>query len=729
MLREDNFCVSCTSVYTSRFDAESFMNIARAVLPAFNTEGSYIRSGLFIHADARDVVSSLKCCGTSVSESSRIEVLQIQLVSDVKFEGAFSTVTEYVCRHLMENSCDAAFISIVSAGGKSWMTALVRSPRFCAFEIPKDIVRYMTDKLLRNYLGKTCRLSDSELKACFPDKDLLIDDTELKSSAHDIDAALKSIRFCEPAIGSGQVVNAVINRIVSLRMRLSRFFTHKQERTEKRFLKHILENSLCATDCDQGAVEVFKLEMRLNAGGAEIDERVVWGSVLFEDLFGRRHFHAVISNPPHMKQDDYFFIKKELQHYKCDTKNADIYCYYAERSFDLLEEGGIVLLLMSNRWMRTDYGKGLREFLSGKNVLEIVDYRNMPAIDGTNMSMSLIMVENRVSSGSTVRFISSDTETSVSNLSDFAEENLKTIDAAVLYADRWKLASPAVSELLAKLESECVTLEEYTGKKKLFRGILTGCNKAFTMSCEDAESLIAKDAKYAEVLKPFLSGRNVKRYAKPEVKKYLICIPRGFTDAHRGKQDAEEWFAENYFDLALYLSNFQGIAEHRRDQGDYWWELRSFKHYEALAAPKIICPTIVSRVSVTMDRRGLYSNDKTSVIAVEDYYLLGLLNSRVMDFWFRQKSGELLNGYYELKPADLARMPVMKVSITRKSACKLRDRIADCAVRLQEIYENGEKNLSPELKNEAIETERMLNACVNKLYHLTTAEIKITNNF
>lgn len=728
MLREDNFCVSCSVSYASQFNAEQFMRTARTVLPSLNEKDSYIRSGLFIHPEARDFVSSFKCCGSSTADGSRIEVLQLQLTGMLD-SASFDAATEFVCRHLLENSCDAAFVSFTPASGKGWRTALVRSPRFCSFEIPQDIVRYMIEKLLRVYLAKNCQLTEAELDVCFPKEGSLVDDTQLKDKARIIDAALKTMRFCDPAVGNGQLANALVNAVVSRRLRLNKFFTHKMERTEEKFFRNALENSLCATDCDPGIVETFKLEMRLNMPDAALDGRIVWGNVLLEDLFGRKRFHAVISDPPHMKQDYFFFIKKELANYKADSQNADIYCYYAERSFDLLESGGIAMLLTSNRWMRADYGRGLRGFLASKNVLEIVDYGNIPALDGSNMSMSLFTAENSPASGNPVRFVSTDTERSITDLLSFAEENAGSLDLSALSSKRWKLAPASVSSLLDKLQSIGIPLEEYAGKKKLFRGILTGCNKAFTMEREKAEKLIEKDAKYAEILKPFLSGRNVKRYAKPVVKKYLICIPRGFTDAHRNGADPEEWFAENYFDAALHLSSFQNIAEHRRDQGDYWWELRSFKHYEALSEPKIICPTIVSKVSATMDLDGLYSNDKTSVIIGEDYYLLGILNSRVMDFWFRQRAGELLNGYYELKPADIARVPVVKVSLTRKSSVKLRDEIAECAKRLLKIYAGGSKTLLPEQRDAAFETERRLNACVNKLYRLTTAEIKITENF
>jgi len=728
MLRENNFCASCVCSYNTQFDADKFIKLAKTVLPNLNEKDGFIRSGLFIYPEARETVSSFRCIASSVYEGSKIELVHVKLNPFLQIQSAFDTTVEMLCRHMLETSCDAAFAAITPASENIWRTVLVRSPRFCTFEIPADILRYMTESLFDNYLTKNCELTKTEIAECFSDE-LQLGDVALKNRARIIDAALKNVKFCDHAVGSGQLAFAMANLIVCKRLALNKYFTHRSERNEKRFMMQVAEHCMFVTDCDPACVEIFKLELKLNLADNFTADNMVWGNILLENLFGKQRFDLLLSDPPHIKQDYFFFIKKELSGYKADTVNADMYCYYIECAVNMLKNGGTAVLLTSNRWMRSDYGRGIREFLSGKEVEEIIDYGNMPALDGSVMPMSLITVKNSPSSGKSVKFVATDTETSIDNISAFAETNQQLVDATMLSSNRWKLANEPIQQLLEKIASQGIELEEYVGKKNVFRGLLTGCNKAFTMSCEEAERIIAQDAKYKEVLKPFLSGRNVKRYAKPVVKKYLICIPRGFTDSRRGRMDATDWFAENYFELALHLSKFQEIAEHRHDKGDYWWELRSFKHYDKLEKPKIICPTIVSKISATMDKSGHYSNDKTSLVTVEDYYLLGLLNSKMMDFYFRQKTGELLNGYYELKPADLERLPVKKISATNKFNIKLQERIAECAEELMAVYDGGHKFLDKETKQRAIAVENELNACVVRLYKLTRAEIKITENF
>jgi adenine-specific DNA-methyltransferase len=65
-------------------------------------------------------------------------------------------------------------------------------------------------------------------------------------------------------------------------------------------------------------------------------------------------------------------------------------------------------------------------------------------------------------------------------------------------------------------------------------------------------------------------------------------------------------------------------GEKRCDKGEYWWELRTCDYYDRFEKSKIIIPTIVQNASYSLDRNGLYSNDKTSIIATDDLYLFGV---------------------------------------------------------------------------------------------------------
>ncbi len=71
-------------------------------------------------------------------------------------------------------------------------------------------------------------------------------------------------------------------------------------------------------------------------------------------------------------------------------------------------------------------------------------------------------------------------------------------------------------------------MDEYV-KGKIYRGILTGLNEAFVIDDETRQRLIKEDAKSAELIKPFLVGKDIKRYEPPPEERYLILIPKGWT--------------------------------------------------------------------------------------------------------------------------------------------------------------------------------------------------------
>ena len=64
-------------------------------------------------------------------------------------------------------------------------------------------------------------------------------------------------------------------------------------------------------------------------------------------------------------------------------------------------------------------------------------------------------------------------------------------------------------------------IKEYVDGK-LYRGVVTGFNKAFVINTETRTDLIAEDPRSAELIKPFLAGRDVKRYQPPGSDRYLF---------------------------------------------------------------------------------------------------------------------------------------------------------------------------------------------------------------
>ena len=163
--------------------------------------------------------------------------------------------------------------------------------------------------------------------------------------------------------------------------------------------------------------------------------------------------------------------------------------------------------------------------------------------------------------------------------------------------------------------------------------MLTGLNEAFVIDEATRAELIRQDPKSAEVIKPFLAGRDIKRYETPKAEKYLIFTRRGVNiDDYTAVRMYLEQFKEQ---LMPKPKDFTGSNWKGRKEGQYaWYEIQdTVAYYEEFEKPKIIVPAIVKSASYAFDTSGTYSNDKTSIIATDDLLILAVLNSKISDMF------------------------------------------------------------------------------------------------
>ncbi len=79
-----------------------------------------------------------------------------------------------------------------------------------------------------------------------------------------------------------------------------------------------------------------------------------------------------------------------------------------------------------------------------------------------------------------------------------------------LSADSWIILSPIEQRILEKIKAVGTPLKDWN--IQINYGIKTGFNEAFIIDGRIKDQLIAKDPKSAEIIKPVLRGRDIKRY-------------------------------------------------------------------------------------------------------------------------------------------------------------------------------------------------------------------------
>ena len=98
-------------------------------------------------------------------------------------------------------------------------------------------------------------------------------------------------------------------------------------------------------------------------------------------------------------------------------------------------------------------------------------------------------------------------------------------------SEPWVILSPIEQSIKAKIEKYGTPLKNWN--VNIYRGILTGCNEAFIIDEAKKNELIAKDPNSAQIIRPILRGKDIKRYGYDFKGLYLIATHNGYKDVPR----------------------------------------------------------------------------------------------------------------------------------------------------------------------------------------------------
>jgi adenine-specific DNA-methyltransferase len=245
----------------------------------------------------------------------------------------------------------------------------------------------------------------------------------------------------------------------------------------------------------------------------------------FHDVFQEKGgFDIVIGNPPYVRQEEIKELKPTLQlEYECYAGTADLFVYFYERAFQLLRSGGSLAYITSNKYMRSGYGEKLRQFLSSQGTIQhLIDFGDTPVFEAIAYP-SIILATKSLPKDHSIKALTWDAEKSIDSLSAEFRSSGFTIEQKELTADGWRLESPVTLRLMEKLRAAGQPLGEYVNGR-FYYGIKTGFNEAFVVDRVTRDRLIAEHPSSAKVLKPFLRGRDVKRWRTDFADQYLIKI-------------------------------------------------------------------------------------------------------------------------------------------------------------------------------------------------------------
>ena len=421
-----------------------------------------------------------------------------------------------------------------------------------------------------------------------------------------------------------------------------------------------MENNLYGVDLNEEAIEICRLSLwiktaergkvltsldrTIRVGNSVVSDPAVHAKAFdwrgeFPEIFGDRDrdggFDVVVGNPPYVRQELLSDIKPYLQReYRSYHGMADLYVYFYERGLRLLRPGGLLSMIVTNKWMKSGYGEPLRRFFADSAWIEsVVDFGHAKQIfEDADVFPSIIVARKPTAAPrpKTARLCAIPREQlRIDDLSRQIEHEGVALSLEQLAADAWQLEPQGVMAVMQKIREKGTPLGDFAGVKP-YRGILTGFNEAFLIDGPTRESLVAADRACANVIKPFVRGEHIERWSADWAGQWMISLKSSgdFTWPWSSMGDkAEDVFRGTFPSLFARMKPLEESLRKRQDKGRNWWELRSCAYWDGFDRPKIVYQEIQFHPCYALDSAGLYGNNKTFFVPSGDLYLLAVLNS------------------------------------------------------------------------------------------------------
>ena len=232
-------------------------------------------------------------------------------------------------------------------------------------------------------------------------------------------------------------------------------------------------------------------------------------------------------------------------------------------------------------------------------------------------------------------------------------------------SDSWPILSPIEEGIKRKIEAIGKPLKDWD--VQINYGIKTGFNEAFIISRAKRDEIIAADPKSAEIIRPILRGRDIKRYGYTFADLWVILAKFGSQKYLENEYPAIFRHLEQYENKlkqrgqCRYTSNRKINTDKPYPGQHHWLELDnnpSDKYLDDFSKQKIIWGNLCLNAQYAFAEEQYFISAPATMIVPGDKYLLAVLNSKLADFYIHTQGVTRSGGYFEYKPMFIERIPL-----------------------------------------------------------------------
>lgn len=497
----------------------------------------------------------------------------------------------------------------------------------------------------------------------------------LKHTLEDMDiAANPYVRVLDPSCGCGYFL------LDAYEILKKEFIEHIDEVNERNpgikltplnIHDHIIENNIFGADIDMHGVSFTRMGLMLKEPkSSKIPNIICCDSIMDREgisndggLFWKSGFDIIVGNPP------YIGHKKISGKYRKDLgiiygdifrDKADISFCFIKSSIDRLSKGGRLCFITSRYFMESPSGMALRNYIKQNCSIEsIIDFYGVRIMKGISVDPVIVtFLKSDEKDGNMIKV--SKAQISLKNIegekvfNELENGNVKYFSSFLypqymLRDEGWTLCPMEEMAVLKKIEARMkLRLNDVC---RSFQGIITGCDSAFIVDEASIEDMGIERS----ITRRWIKNSCVKKYKVEESR--LRIIYSDFIDE-----------PVNYGGAISYIERYRERLENRREckRGvRKWYQLQWGRDNKLFEGLKIVFPYKSSCNRFALDRGSYSSADVYGMVIRPEYdtrisyeYLLGILNSRLYEFYFKSFAKKLGAGLYDYYPNTLMRLMV-----------------------------------------------------------------------
>ncbi|MCX7044785.1 MAG: Eco57I restriction-modification methylase domain-containing protein [Candidatus Sumerlaeota bacterium] len=467
----------------------------------------------------------------------------------------------------------------------------------------------------------------------------------------------------------------------------------------------------------------------------------------FPDAMKAGGFDCIIGNPPYIRiQTMKEWAPLEVEIYKelyraANAGNYDIYVVFIEQGLNLLNSKGLLGFICPHKFFNSKYGEPIRDIIAkGRHLSHVVRFGANQVFAGATTYTCLLFLGKMPESKCQFAEANDLTAWRAEGIAAKGQVSLDhvTSNAWNFYVGRGKGLGSKLSAMSSKLGDAA----------DIFVGLQTSADDVYIMDFVSetsrtyrlrSQSLSREWIFEKDLLFPLVSGTDVSRYDRLPNRQYIL-FPYAVRDERAELIDFEA-LQRTFPKTAAYLSENKKRLE-GREKGSFkdakWHRFGRSQNLGIQQRPKLCVPRLVEHLHAAYDHDGSHFLDNVDVGGVTFKaafsnqglgYLLTLLNSRLMQWYFPQISAPFRGGWWSANRQFLSLLPVRIIDFENVNDAAIHRQLAVLTDSIQKLYcQLASAKSSPQktvIQRQIDATDAEIDRLVYDLYGLTDKEIAI----